>query len=81
MQPPCLSPRELSLHHALGRAWVLKVFLVLAWLAQLNHLYHKRDAHDQATDRSEAGDTWGPWASAENRTWEWSEIGHLKVSS
>ena len=52
---PHLGPRELRLHHALGLAWVLKVFLVLAWLAQLTHLNHKRDGWDQTTDRSEAG--------------------------
>ena len=67
---PHLGPRELHLHHALGLAWVLKVFIVLAWLAQLTHLDHKCDGWDQTTDRSEAGDRWGPRALDENRTWD-----------
>lgn len=60
--------RVAALPRALGLAWVLKVFLGLAWFTRVTHLDHKHDGWDQTTDRSDTGEQIGTMGLGQERS-------------
>ena len=73
--------RVAALPRALGLAWVLKVFLGLAWFTRVTHLDHKHDGWDKPQTGVTQGNRSGPWALAKKGQTQDGLTGNLKVSS